>query len=146
MRSCRHSCRYDAAHKERRAMSDPDKIELRLRQPIRRRLVIFGVLSVIGLVLSGFVFGVFFAGVAVCIVMFAFWVTSRFLRSELFSTLVWLFPIVSYLHTLDLCGLNSESAMHLIPFFLAFGAAAFLSANFLQAIFDERIENLNPMP
>ncbi len=127
-------------------MADPDKIEIRIRRPLRRRLVIFFVASLVGLIMSDFEFGVFFAGAGVGIVTFAIWVAYRFLHSELFSTLVWVFPLCSYGLTLQLSKLESESTMRLVPVFLAFAAAAFLSATILQTLFDERLETLKPMP
>jgi hypothetical protein len=109
-------------------------------------LVIFAVASIVGLILSRFALGVFLAGVVVGVVTFAIWVSSRFLRSELFSLLVWLFPLISYGLTLDLDKVSSESTLHLVPFFVEFTAAAFLSATILQAMFDDRLETLKPMP
>jgi len=89
-------------------MADTEKIEIRLRRPLRRRLVVFAFASIVGLLPSRFALGVFFAGVGVGIVTFAIRVSSRFLRSELCSALLWLFPLVSYLLTLNLNKPDSE--------------------------------------
>ncbi len=126
-------------------MDDDDKIEIRIRRPVRRRLLAFLTLTVIGTFFPHVTLPVFFIGLLTGIITFAFWVCYRLLQSDFFACLLWLFPLMAYGYAFDLSGpeLASKRFVELIPPFSLFTFTAFLSGTILQAMFDRRLMAIN---